>query len=744
MMYWSNIKIHHKLSLIVMLLILPMLLFKAVSLYGEINQIKRIDTTLRGLAAVEVSLNAISALSNDLTFPNERLFYDQPPSYLSPEDLQKIDAAWATLAAPNEPRAKRIRAARQILAHLERYPAPIPDGAFALKKLTTDLLPHLAQRVSAVSSLALSLSERDELSSGNRMSLLVNAGQFKVLADTVSNMTKTQFENIPAPHRDQLEMKAAEFRASNVTFQRALASFASKVNTLSPGSDLPIGPVIAATGAFASSISMLSMETRSVIAALLIQERSWVFTYTVTTSLLTLAVVAVAVIAAYFNRRSILRRIASLKSDIHYLATAEIDAPMPSTAYRDEIGEIAKAVVDFRDATATKSAEAAIEGQRTIEQNRREMMAELQSEFGQVVEAAIKGDFSQRAKTTFNDPELNALAVDLNSLLTEVHEALSVTGDALARVANGDLEQRLDGEMKGAFATLQQDVNATIDQLSDLISQITATSAVVSNGAGSITLQADALADRTGQQAQSLSQTNTTVMEIAASIQENAESSRQARQLAASSSERAAHGQDVIQKAVLAMAEIEGGAGKISEIITVINGIAFQTNLLALNAAVEAARAGEAGKGFAVVASEVRNLAQRSADAAKDIAGLIETSVDQVEDGVKLVTEAGASLESIVQSFAQVQEAVESVAKASAEQSEGVNRVSEAFKGMDLLTQQNKNMAEESSFNARELEKSAEGLRSLLAIFQSSPAEETSLYLPGNRKDHDRTTSSKI
>ncbi|MEL6476365.1 MAG: methyl-accepting chemotaxis protein [Pseudomonadota bacterium] len=706
-------------------LVVPIVVFKAVDLHQELGQIERIDATLEGLDATQTVLAAVESIAGDKPLQTGRLFPDNAPAYLNDETVEQVTADWASVQDRSASQTKRFSAARRVLAQLERYPAPAPDGAFALQKMASDLLPHLTQRVAAVSRIATRLSQREELTSGNRMSLLVNAGQFKVLADTISAMTRSQFSDLPPEFQARLDTLAQAFRADNVAFQKAMAKMANGVNNLSSGADLPIAPLTEALGSFLRSTDALARATRDVSEALFRAERDRVFTYMVVSSLLILAVIALALTAAFLNRRSILHSIATLKAEIHDLAAADITAPMLTARRSDEIGEIANAVVYFRDATAQKSAEAALEGQRAMDASRRDMMLELQSAFGAVVAAAIDGDFSKRAPSNFDDPELNALAIGLNDLLAEVQQALSATGETLARVANGDLQRRLEGEMKGAFATLQQDVNATIDQLSSLIAEITATSATVSEGAGSITSQAGALADRTGQQAQSLGQTEATVLEISNSIQANAESSEEAKRLAASSAARASSGKEVIQKAISAMTEIEGGAGRISEIIAVINGIAFQTNLLALNAAVEAARAGEAGKGFAVVASEVRNLAQRSADAAKDIAGLIETSVHQVEDGVRLVTEAGESLETIVHSFAQVQHAVEDIARASTEQSAGVKRVSDAFKDMDALTQQNTKMAEDSSNNARGLEQSAEGLRQLLSFFQKPPAQET-------------------
>jgi methyl-accepting chemotaxis protein len=205
--------------------------------------------------------------------------------------------------------------------------------------------------------------------------------------------------------------------------------------------------------------------------------------------------------------------------------------------------------------------------------------------------------------------------------------------------------------------------------------------------------------------------------ELSATVRQNSENAQQANQLAAGANAAANRGGTVTAQAVDAMARIEGASQKISDIISVIDEIAFQTNLLALNAAVEAARAGDAGKGFAVVASEVRTLAQRSAQASKEIKALIIDSGNQVKDGVKLVNEAGGSLGEIVASVKRVADIVSEIAAASAEQAAGVEQVNSAVTQMDEMTQKNAALVEESTAAARSLEEQAAELTELMAFF---------------------------
>ncbi|MEM6904861.1 MAG: methyl-accepting chemotaxis protein, partial [Pseudomonadota bacterium] len=226
------------------------------------------------------------------------------------------------------------------------------------------------------------------------------------------------------------------------------------------------------------------------------------------------------------------------------------------------------------------------------------------------------------------------------------------------------------------------------------------------------------LSGRTESQAASLEETAATMEEMTASIKANAESADRAKSISSDAAARATRGGEVVEETVTAMGLIETGSGKISEIITVIDSIAFQTNLLALNAAVEAARAGDAGKGFAVVASEVRTLAQRSAEAAKDITQLISESTRQVSDGVQLVNRTGEALREIVEAVDAVAGTVEEISAATREQSTGVSEISASVSQMDQMTQQNSTMAEGSASASKSLETQGVELANLLGFFK--------------------------
>ncbi|MDF1719897.1 MAG: methyl-accepting chemotaxis protein [Minwuia sp.] len=341
----------------------------------------------------------------------------------------------------------------------------------------------------------------------------------------------------------------------------------------------------------------------------------------------------------------------------------------------------------------------------------------IESEINGLVAAAVEGDFSQRLDLDGKVGFQRTLAEAMNRLSSTTSEAITSVADALSGLSEGDLTRRVDGEFRGLFRKLQGDTNTTSQQLSQIVTDIMSAADEVSAAADEISSGTSDLSSRTEQQASNLEETAASMEEMASTIKQNAENAQQANQLSSSAREVAMRGGSIVENAISAMSRIEDSSQKVSDIIGVIDEIAFQTNLLALNAAVEAARAGDAGKGFAVVASEVRTLAQRSSQAAKDIKGLIVDSGAQVKDGVELVNNTGKSLGEIVDSIKRLSDIVSEISAASNEQATGVEEINRAVSQMDEMTQQNAALVEESAASAKTLLEQSRGMRQRMTYF---------------------------
>ena len=304
------------------------------------------------------------------------------------------------------------------------------------------------------------------------------------------------------------------------------------------------------------------------------------------------------------------------------------------------------------------------------------------------------------------------------ALVRSLSHALQQAIGAANAVAQGDLSQPIKVQGKDEVAQLLHALATMQDKLIEVVGRVREGSESLSTASAEIAQGNHDLSARTEQQASALEETAASMEELSATVKQNADSARQANQLALNASTVAVRGGDVVAQVVHTMKEINDSSNKITDIIQVIDGIAFQTNILALNAAVEAARAGEQGRGFAVVASEVRSLAGRSAAAAKEIKSLINASVERVAQGRAQVDQAGATMTEVVGSIRRVTDLMGEISAASSEQSAGVSQVGEAVTQMDQVTQQNAALVEEMAAAASSLKSQAQELVSTVAVFK--------------------------
>jgi methyl-accepting chemotaxis protein len=425
---------------------------------------------------------------------------------------------------------------------------------------------------------------------------------------------------------------------------------------------------------------------------------------------------------AWVISRTITKPVNALTATMGRVADGDFETDIPGVERSDEVGAMARAVEVFRENgikvnSMTEEQQAASE-QRQAE--RTQMMRDLQTSFGQVVDAAIDGDFSQRVTAEFPDAELNALAGSVNTLVETVDRGIGETGEVLSALAHTDLTQRVKGEYGGAFDKLKTDANAVADRLTDVVGQLRQTSRGVKSATGEILAGANDLSERTTKQAATIEETSAAMEQLASTVMQNARNAEEASGKSRTVSQTAEEGGEVMHEATQAMEKITHSSSKISNIIGMIDDIAFQTNLLALNASVEAARAGEAGKGFAVVAVEVRRLAQSAAEASSEVKALIEQSADEVAGGTRLVASAAEKLEAMLDAVRENNVLMEQIARESREQASAIEEVNTAVRQMDEMTQHNAALVEETNAAIEQTEAQASELDRIVDVFKVS------------------------
>jgi methyl-accepting chemotaxis protein len=401
---------------------------------------------------------------------------------------------------------------------------------------------------------------------------------------------------------------------------------------------------------------------------------------------LALAAMLGALGAALLVGRSITRPLGGLTRDMNALAGGDKTVAVAESKRTDEIGEMGRAVLVFRNA--------AIELEKAEAEQRR-------------IEAEAAGERRR------NEEERAARAKELQHVV----DALA---SGLRNLSDGDLTTRVEAAFAADFEQLRSDFNLAMEKLQAAMQAVTGSAGTINTGADEISRAAADASRRTEQQAASLEETAAALDQITTTVRKTAEGAGQADEVVGGARTQAQQSGQIVHEAVAAMGEIEKSSHQISHIIGVIEEIAFQTNLLALNAGVEAARAGDAGRGFMVVATEVRALAQRSSDAAKEIKTLISASSQHVGRGVQLVGEAGRALQQIVERVIEIDTLVADIARAANEQADGLSQINTAVNQMDQVTQENAAMVEETTAASQSLSTEAATLARLIGRFRTS------------------------
>lgn len=548
--------------------------------------------------------------------------------------------------------------------------------------------------------------ERDRLEEADKLQMWAMAHHERVRALIYGALAGVEPLSSTSSARSEIDAAALEFAANRREFERSelppdmrqalegvdfapyLSAAKAALDAIDRDRTTASGSVQAFDAEFQKLEPILDRSGKSLEAlaeAKRVEERQLVRTAELVVGILSvLGALCIAALGAIVVK-SMLNPFHKLVSAIKRLAAGETDIDFEGEERTDEIGDLARSIVSFRNAV--------------LEKQRHQAESEA---------ARVVVEEERRKKD-----ELDKYYVDAHAVFMSTFTA------ALEHLSAGDLNYRLDTPYINEYESIRSSFNQAADRIQKAMVSIVSSSSEIRMGTERILSAADELARHTEEQASSLEETSASMEEMAATVRQNANNAQEASATAFSTRELAAAGGAIAEQAVSAMEKIEQSSRQVTEIVDLIEEIAFQTNILALNAAVEAARAGDAGKGFAVVANEVRTLSQRSSQALKDIKALITSSNANVNDGAALVKAVGNSLTDIVTSVSKVSELISEIAAASQEQASGVDQVTRAVANMDEMTQQNAALVQETNAALHTAQQQIHELNQAVSMFDT-------------------------
>jgi methyl-accepting chemotaxis protein len=548
---------------------------------------------------------------------------------------------------------------------------PDLDSFYAMDAVTVRMPGIVA------SAAALRQAAEAEKGDARLVSLAFAVNRLQTNADDADSSLASAMKNNAAGATSQA------LSAASAAMKAAVAKLLDDGKTLLTGQD---AASLAADHAAAIKQVDATWRAANVELARLLQVRLDRFNANLRTKLAIAAIaLAIAFALQFAVARGITGPLAGLTRGMRELAAGNFEVILTGVGRKDEIGQIAGAVEAFKHLAAAKArAEADEVARRQMEER------------------------AAQAKS----------AAERERVAAEQAQAIGALAAGLTELAEKRLDHRIATDLPAAYRRLQNDFNKAVGALATAFAEVSGMTQTVTSGTREIAAAAGDLAVRTEQQASGLEESAAAVQQISSTVRRTAEGAQRARDVVSTARDDAKEGSTIVNRAVEAMSKIEQSSRQISQIIGVIDEIAFQTNLLALNAGVEAARAGDSGRGFAVVASEVRALAQRSAGAAKEIKGLISTSATQVGEGVELVAQTGSALARIEQKVAEIDQVVAEIAVSAQEQAAGLQQVSDAMSQMDQTTQQNAAMSEQATAASRSLAEESDRLAKVVGQFQ--------------------------